>query len=201
MKLTERDKWIALVLPLAVVVVGYTLWYRSAVRPEADRAQQEYATAVANQVSREAVDRQREELKNLRVSLQEVQTRKAGLDRQAAELCGQWTGSGRQLAADQELVALFAQHHLHLIDESPAKGRTGADLPKSLSAALERLGWSADSGGQVRAFKLVGPYPQVLKAIQELARRRECLAIPIGLSMAQTDLSVHERQWMLLVWM
>ena len=59
----------------------------------------------------------------------------------------------------------------------------------------------AGKGGQVRAFKLAGSYPQVLKAVQELAGRRECLAIPIGLSMSEVDLSVHTRQWMLLVWM
>jgi hypothetical protein len=199
MKLTERDKWIALVLPLAMVLIVYTLWYRSAVRPEVASTREANAQARANQVPPEAVGRQREQVNLLQAEVKKVEARKADLDRQAAELCGQWTGSGRQLAADQELAALFFQHKLGLLDESPA---TGGDLPKSLTAALERLGWkSGTGGGQLRAYKLAGPYPQVLKAIQELARRRECMAIPIGLSMAEADLSAHERQWMLLVWM
>jgi hypothetical protein len=199
MKLTERDKWIALVLPAALVALGYGFWYRSAVHPEVLKAGQAHAAAVANQVSPASLARQRQQVEAARAKLKATEARKADLDRQAAELCGQWTSSGRQLAADHELVTLFATHRLDLVDESVAKGESR--LPRSLSVALERLGWSSGKGGQVRAFKLAGSYPQVLRAIQELAGRRECLAIPIGLSMAEADLSIHTREWMLLVWM
>jgi hypothetical protein len=199
MKLTERDKWIALVLPMAIVLIVYGFWYRSAVHPEVAKAAQAHAAAVAGQISPAVLARQYQQVEAARAAVKAAEGRKAGLDRQAAELCGQWTTSGRQLTADHELVTLFATHHLDLVDESPAKGESG--LPGSLSAALERLGWVAGRGGQVRAFKLAGSYPQVLKAVQELAGRRECLAIPIGLSMAEVDLSVSTRQWMLLVWM
>lgn len=201
-KITDRDRWLAMVLPTVLVVAGYAWWYHASMRPTLARQQQDYEAAMAGQLSPMAVAEQRRQAERPRQEIQELNAKKKTLDSEAALLCGQLANPGRQIASNRALVELFVRNELHLVEESALQGEAAAKLPKSLAAALARVGWSAQGGqGQVRSFKVTGGFPQVLKAIEELADSQPCLAIPIGLSMAQADPSLDERQWTLVVWM
>lgn len=202
MKITDRQRWLVLVLPTVLVVACYAWWYHASMRPVTARLQQDYETAVGGQLSPLAVAEQRRQADAPRQEIEALQQKKKALDSQAAQLCGELADPARQLEANKALMDLFVRNELNLVDEAPLQGEGAVKLPKSLAAALARVGWSAQSGGgQVRAFKLTGRFSQVLKAIEELADRQPCVAIPIGLSMAQADLTVNERQWTLVVWM
>jgi hypothetical protein len=202
MKITERERWLVMVLPTVLVVACYALWYQRSMRPALATLEQDYAAAVSGQLSPTAVAEQRRKADEPRRAIDQLQGKMKTLGSQAAAVCGPLGEPQRQIASNRALVDLFSRNGLSLVEETALQGEAATKLPKSLATALTRVGWSAQgSRGQVRSFKLNGSFGQVLKSIEELAEAEPCLAIPIGLSMAQADPNAGERQWTLIVWM
>jgi hypothetical protein len=202
MKLTERERLIVLLGPLAIILLGYAWWFNLFARPKLRAAQESYQQALAGRVGPLELPAQQAANAVLQREVDTLEKHKADLDAQAAEVCGHTIDPLRRIDSEHDLTDLFQRHGVQLVATGPASGGGAAKLPKSLSEAIERLGpRSRENSVQVRSLRLSGRFMDVLDAVRELSRAEASPVIPISLTMAEADLSADDRQWTLLVWM
>jgi hypothetical protein len=201
-KLTARERWIVLLLPGAAVLLGYAFWFIYSQRGPLAVARQNYDKAVLGAVSDAMVIEQQGNVARLQRELKELDQKKTALDRQVKDTCFCQVDPARRQQATEKMTALLARHRLQLIDESPTAAGHDAKLPRALTETLGRLG-SAEAAktGQLRSYRLVGAFPDVLRAVCELAAAAAPPAVPISLTMAEADGAGPGRTWTLLVWM
>ena len=205
MKLTDREKIILLLAPLAVVLGAYAWWFNLFVRAKFSAAQQAYEAAVAGQVSPTALVQEQARKTALQGEIDELQKQKTALESRAAGIAGQKTDALRGIQAEQQLTELFQRHALRLIEEGPGVQHGAAALPGSLAEAIGRVAGTgkppAEAARQVRRLRLAGRYPDLLAALRELAQAEHPPGIPLSVTMAEADVDVEQRSWTLLIWM
>ena len=202
MKMTDRERIVLLLLPVAVILAGYAWWFNIFYRHKVQAAERDYAVAVAAQVKPLDLMAQRAGNAKTQREVADLEKQKAKLEGQAAALCGKTVIPAERIHADSQLVELLRRHQLQVIEAGPAVKGGEAKLPKSLVEAIGRLGSAShDKTGQVRCLRLTGRFMDVLLAVQELSQTEASPVIPISLTMAEADLAADARQWTLLVWM
>jgi len=219
MKLTARERKLVFVLPAIFVAVGYGWWYGFSLRPREVQARRDYEAAVAGAVPESAVAQQQAAFAKLQQQMKELTAAKTRLDADAATLAGHAVRAAARLEANQKLASVFRRHHLHLIEESDSAAREGspaaAKLPTSLTEAQKRLepkdkhgaavnetaADKAARSAQLRTYKLVGQFIDVLAAVSELADQAAPPGVPLSLSMAAAEGDSPQQTWTLVIWM
>ena len=203
MKLTDREKVVLILAPVAVILGGYAWWFNLFHRQKVQEAQRAYDAAVAVQVRPTDLLQQKGRSIKLQREVDDLQRQESLLKAEAAAVCGRSADPLRRIDAERQLTELLRRHQLQLMDEAPAGKEGEAKLPGSLAEALGRFAeqGSRDGGGQVRRVRLTGRFLDLLAAMEELAKTDNPPGIPIRLTMADADADGQQRSWTLLVWM
>jgi hypothetical protein len=202
MKLTDRERLVLLLLPPALVLGGYSWWFNLFERPKLNQVEKEHRDVAAKQVSPAEVLQHQAVAARLQREVEELTDQKRRLQAEAAEIAGNVGEPAKRITAAHELTELFRRHGLHVVEEGLAKQGTDLKLPKSVTDAIGRLGTvSRERLGQVRCWRLAGRFADLRAAMQELAQQSAPPGIPVGLTMAEADVTVPQRHWTLFVWM
>lgn len=217
MKLTDREKLLLLVAPVAVILAGYASWFNLFQRAKLQATVAAYQAAAdeAAKISRYDAENAARLNRNLSGEVSRLEKQKQELEARADAVLGHTVDAQQRIAAGGRLTELFARHGLQVLEEGPAVKGGENKLPQSLAGALDRLG--KDRGrktqattraaapaatpetNQVRRFQLVGRYLDLMEAIQELARANDPPGVPIRLAMAEAEADVSGRSWTLWV--
>jgi len=202
MKLTDREKIVVLLAPLAIVLGGYGWWYNVFQRPKMQTAERDYEAAVAAQVKPLDMLEQQTRKKLLDRELDAIKKQKAQLDSLAATAAGHEADPVRRIEAEKQLGDLLRRHGLQLVEEGLAAQASQNKLPGSLAEAVGRFGKPTTARtAQVRRLRLSGTFMNVLAAVRELAALEAPPGVPISLSMSEADSQADYRTWTLLVLM
>ena len=202
MKLTDREKIILALLPLALILGGYAWWFNMFERHKLAKVQNEYNRAAEAAVRPIDVMNRRADVLGLEREIEILSPENRELEERIKQVCGTLTGARRRMRAIDELTILFKRYRLAIVEECPADQGNRKELPTSMAEATRRLMGSAKGqAGQVRCVHFTGRYTDVLAALEEIATDETPAAIPVGLTMAEADVAADQRKWMLLVWM
>jgi hypothetical protein len=202
MKMTERDKVMALLLPGVAVFAIYGWFVYPPKHTALNKAQAALADAQAKApelntqvlVAQSKLARASYDLKILNKKKQEAQQ---AWDKAA----GYCTDARLRNERIEKLDALLARHRLRVIEdaEADASSKDGKVAPAVEGLCQELAGMSAQLKPQLRKVRMVGRYLDVLGALDALATR-EVVAIPVGLMMKEAHPNYNVREWVLLVW-
>ena len=199
MKLSDRDKNLALVLPAIVVLVVYGVFFLRGKLAEQSQAARQLEAARSAAPPPEALEeqgRQVDLLKKLRADLQTQMHDTKSRWQALVAACTTPVGRNERVA---RLTRLMSDNKLDLLEDRNAD--TGQDV--KLSPALERLTermreLSAGQKPDLRRLRFHGRYSDVHQLLQELSQG-DVVAIPVGLTM-KTNADRERREWTLLVW-
>jgi hypothetical protein len=202
MKITEREKLVLTLLPLAIILGGYAWWFNMFERHRLAKVDADYDRAVAAAVRPLDVMEQRTTVAVLRREIESLKTQNKELEERRLRTLGELAGPQKRMQATGELTGLFERYGLQIIEECPAGKEHGAQLPKSMMEAFGRLaGPAKPAAGRVRCMHFTGRYLDVLAALDDIALDETPPAIPVGLTMSEADANGDVRSWTLLVWM
>jgi hypothetical protein len=200
MKLSERDRRLALLLPSIAVLAVYgvffargklTEWSRAAKTLEETRAKAPRPEELASQ-QRQLINAT-QETSNAEAKLHEAQQKW----RYGTAFCA--TGSERN-ARIEKLTSLLNNHDLRPMEDAEVdagvKDTKLSASAESLAKTITQL--SPAQKPQMRRIRFHGRYLDVLHALEALTQG-EALAIPVGLTMKTTS-DPERRDWVLLVW-
>jgi len=202
MKLTDREKIILTLLPLALILGGYAWWFNMFERHKLAKVQGEYDQAAKAAVRPIDVMNRKADVLGLEGEIEILTSENRELEQRVEQVCGTLTGAQRRMRAIDELTVLFDRHRLAIVEECPADQGKHKELPTSMAEATSRLMGSAKGrAGRVRCVHFAGRYADVLAALEEIAADETPAAIPVGLTMSEGDVAAELRKWTLLVWM
>jgi hypothetical protein len=202
-KLTNRDKVLLVVLPAIVIAGGYGYWINSSTGRQAELTRLQKSVEDANRSAPT-----QEELLAARSQFNTANYAARKLETELAQEKQRWESSGGQVfnpATRNERVGrlnnVLVRHGLALLADAPADGgTTELKPPPALEAFAKSL---AEKSPQAKPkpwrVRLYGSYPDVMKALTELAEG-EALCVPIGLTMKEWDIGKPAQEWTLLVW-
>jgi hypothetical protein len=200
MKLSDRDKRLALVLPAIVVLAVYGVFFARSKLTECSRAAKTLAETRAKAPRPEELAAQQRlllmatgETNRAQANLDDVQRRWL----YALAFCG--AGSQRN-ARIERLTSLLNSHDLRPLEDAEVdagvKDTKLTACAESLAKTITQL--APAQKPQLRRIRFHGRYGDVLHALEELTQG-ETLAIPVGLTMKTTS-DPERRDWVLLVW-
>jgi hypothetical protein len=205
MKLSDREKLLLLVAPVAVILAGYASWFNLFERAKLQAILSAHEAAVAGEPK--PFELRSETARNAALARDVARwvKQKQELEARADAALGQAVDPQWRIQAGGQLTALFSAHGLQVLHEEPAVTRTESKLPRSLAMALARLGKGrsrkTSESTQVRRLQLVGRYVDLMEAVEELAQADNPPGVPIRLAMAEADADADVRSWTLWVWM
>jgi hypothetical protein len=205
MTLSDREKLLLLVAPMAVILAVYASWFNLFERAKLQVIISAHEAAVAGEPQPFELPNQTGCNAVLTREVARWAKRKQELESQADAVLGHSVDPQRRIQAAGQLTELFSGHGLLVLHEEPAVKGNEIKLPRSLAGAIDRLG--KDRGRktrettQVRRLQLVGRYVDLLEAVEELAQADNPPGVPIRLAMAEADADAEARSWTLWVWM
>jgi hypothetical protein len=201
MKLSNRDRFLALILPALFVAMIYGFFWFKPRQEELNKAQIALEDARAKAPGlRMQVQQKQGELAVLKQKMQatELEMKKVRQEWDAAAgLC-----ANPRLRNDriEKLNGVLARRGLRMIEDGEADG-TKDDKPSptidSLGEQLAKL--SSQPKPQLRKIKVIGRYLDVLAALTDLAGS-DVVAVPVVLRMNEAPMTAKVREWVLLVW-
>lgn len=201
---TPREQMLLMLMPAFAVVAVYMLGYNR----DADlkKAREELEAFRPTAVSMADVGAERWKLEGLEEKKNEVAKEKTELAKRWAALDqGRQSDLAHRSSALLKLTQMLWDRGLHTFEESAA-AEVGSEMPPSFQDALTKLrgdnaAASSHSGGPQRLWKIrfYGRYGDVLEALETL-RDSGSPAIPVGLSMSETNPETDWRSWTLLIW-
>lgn len=199
MKLSERDKLLALLLPAVVIALGYTLFVLRTKVNEVTRAENALAEARSKAPSRDVILVQNAQLQKVTKENAELKAKLDGLDRQWRYATAFCTGGGNRNERIEKLTALLNKYDLHAVEDAEAE----SGKESSVSAAIEKLAQRVTHGATnakpyVRRIRFQGTYADVHSVLDGLAQN-DLLGVPVSLTMKQTDVPARH-EWLLLLW-
>jgi hypothetical protein len=202
MKISERERLVLTLLPLAIILGGYAWWFNMFERHRVAKVEADYERASAGAVRPVEVVGQRAQAAAQRRQIDSLKTERKELEDRRLRIVGELAGPQKRMRATDELTGLFERHGLQILEECPAGKDHAAQLPPSMTAAFGRLeGASKPLASQVRCIHFTGRYMDVLAALEEIAQHETPPAIPVGLTMSETEADRDVRTWTLQVWM
>jgi hypothetical protein len=205
MTLSDREKLLLLVAPVAVILAGYASWFNLFERAKLQAIVSAHEAAVAGAPKPFELPNEMACNAALTREVARCAKQKQELEARADAVLGQYVDSQRQIQAGQQLTDLFSRHGLEVLHEELAFKVDQIKLPRSLKGAIERLGRDRGRKGrentQVRRLRLVGRYIDLMDAIQELAQADNPPGTPISLKMDEADADAEARSWTLWVWL
>ncbi len=207
MKLTDREKLLLLVAPVAIILAGYASWFNLFQRAKLQAVTSAYQAAVDefDKIGPYDAANAARHNRNLTDEVSRREKQKQELEARADAVLGHAVDPQRRIHAGGQLTELFSGHGLQVLHEEPAVMRDETKLPRSLARAIVRLG--KDRGrktqetAQIRCLQMVGRYVDLMAAVQELAQADDAPGVPVRLTMAEADAAAEARSWTLWVWM
>lgn len=202
---SSRERWLLILLPAGLVVAGYAWGFMADLQDSVNATEKELSAAIENAVPLSEVAAEQIRLNELVEEERELAEEKRELEVELSRLAGGFgaaAGSGRTQAM-QDLSRLFELHGMTIVNETPSVGRD--QMPKSLANAISRLeafDTDADSKATVRMWRIqmVGRYTDLQRALTSMAQGG-ATAIPVSLSMAESQNRSSLRTWTLVVWL
>lgn len=204
MNTSARDRVLLLVLPSALVLMVYVLFFARPAWERGAKLDKELADARAKApppAQFRTVNAQMADLDREMVELRKLQKDLEDRWRVQAASCLDPAGRHERLA---RMVALLGRHRLALLEQAPAGAGAKVQAPRP-SPALEKLALrlQATAPGkqapQTWSLHLVGTFPDMMRALRELGSG-DPLAIPVGLSMDEVLHTTSLREWRLWLW-
>jgi hypothetical protein len=201
MKLSQRDKLVVLLLPALVICAVYG-WYFFPPKYAAWKAAH---NAMADAHNKAPALQDKVLLTQAKVALANRQLQSLESDKQRAyqawnQAAAHCTDPGMRNERIEKLNSLLARHGLRVIEDTEAEaGKDGKVAPAVEGLCKELASMSAQLKPQLRKVRMLGPYLDVVAALDDLATR-EVVAIPVGLMMKEAHLNDARREWVLLVW-
>lgn len=194
-----------ILLPAGLIVAGYAWGFMADLQDSVNATEKELATAIENAVPLSEVAAEQIRLNELIEEERTLEEEKRELEIELGRLAGGFgaaAGSGRTQAM-QDLSRLFELHGMTIVNETPSGGRD--QMPKSLSNAISRLeafDTSASEKPTIRMWRIemIGRYTDLQRALTSLAQGG-ATAIPVSLSMAESQNRSSLRTWTLVVWL
>jgi chromosome segregation ATPase len=200
MKLTNRERLLLPVMPVAVILAGFAWWFNAYQRPGLDAARSEYDQALAHQVRPPELAMQETSIRRTEQELARLEQQQTDLNRQADAFRGEMDDRVRHVRA-RELNQMLVRHGLVLIEERPSVGNAPAKLPRSLAEALNKLKKSPVENSHFRTLRLAGRFAEVRAAIRELADSPNPPGVPVSVTMDEARPTTDLHTWTLVLWM
>lgn len=201
---TPREQMLLMLMPAFAVVAVYMLGYSR----DADlkKAREELEAFRPTAVQPPEIQVAQWKLESLEEKRDEVKKEKTELEKRWAALDkGQQSDLSHRSGALLKLTQMLWDRGLHTFEESAAS-EIGSEMPPSFQDALtklkgDRAAASSSSGAPQRLWKIrfYGRYADVLEALESL-RDSGSPAIPVGLSMSESNPETDWRSWTLLIW-
>ncbi len=207
MTLSDREKLLLLVAPMAVILAGYASWFNLFERAKLQAITGAYQAAVDefDKIGPYDAANAARRNRNLTDEVRRWAKRKQELESRADAVLGHSVDPQRRIQAGGQLTELFSGHGLLVLHEEPAVKGNETKLPRSLAGAINRLdkdrGRKTRETTQVRRLQLLGRYVDLMEAVEELAQADNPPGVPIRLAMAEADADAEGRSWTLWVWM
>jgi hypothetical protein len=199
MKLSERDKLLAMVLPALLVLIVYGVFLMPRKLTERTMVAKTAAAARESAPRPEQLAERQAALGRLARDNELLRAHVDSLNKSWQVAACNCASPARRNERMEKLSALLKRHGLSFVDDDLAVD-TGKER---LAAFLVPLAQDITQGAanlkpQVRRLRFQGRFHDVLDALEELSRG-EILAIPVGLTM-KTIPHPDRREWLLLVW-
>lgn len=200
MKLNDRDKFLAMLLPAIIIVAAYGLFFLRGQITERIRVEKSLADARSRAPTHAQIAAQRMEMSKLRQEAKAVDAKLKQLQNQWKYETAFCTAGAHRHDRIEKLTNLFNKYGLSSIEDGEAE-TSGKDtkLNASLESILVKITQiSSTQKPQLRRIKFHGRFTDVHRVLDELATG-EVLAIPVNLTMKTTP-DTNRREWTLLVW-
>lgn len=214
----KRERWIKVLLPAAVVVTGYIIWFASPAMKELNKQEGRLSTLRANPTDRSAVTLAARAATELRSKKESLSTRRDNLVRELLSGRGVLGRSTDRAALIQQVKLICREQGLVVREEASAKagarppqclappsshtllaeatGKDRASMQTAIQAVQTELdGSDADDAGSSRdkrpqlwEVKVLGRYGQVL-ALLEALKDGQLSLLPASVQMEPIELS------------
>ena len=194
MKLTERDRQLAILLPAMALIIGYLMTVAAAPARRIKQLQQQIAQARQTAPGPfEIADYEQQTVRSAQ-KLAAVEA-ESGKIRSALDALRR-PSSGR---AAEQVAALLPRHRLALLEQSCLAG-----APKDAAPAVQRMAAefnlaASTDGPAFWRLKFVGAYGDVVEVLDELAAA-DYRVVPVNLTMADGS-QPGSKTWTLVLWM
>jgi hypothetical protein len=199
--MTQRDKFLAMVLPAGLILLGYGGWYRFSTKS---------AELAATRKALDEAERTAPRPDLLRLQERQLAIIPAEIDKWQGDLklaFERWEAVAGKCASAEErnerierLTGLLNRHKITVVTDGEADPSKGGKLPQALENLAKQFAETAKNHKpQLRQLHLEGSYFDVHGVLQELVLG-DVLAIPVGLTMKPSKESDAKLHWTLLVW-
>jgi hypothetical protein len=201
MKLTERDKLLAMFVPAIIVVAVYGLFFLRGKIAERTRVEKSLADVRAKAPSHAQIAEKRSERVKLMQETEAINGKLKALQQRwtyETEFCV--TGARRHDRVEK-LTNLLTKHDLTSMEDTEVESSNkDAKANAALESVVQKIAqMSSTQKPQLRRIRFHGRFESVQRALDELTTG-QVLAIPVGLTMKRTD-DPDRREWTLLVWL
>lgn len=189
-KLTPRERMLLLVLPAALVVMGYSIFFNARHMQALTRSTRDLNQArEKNRTQAIALDGPALDREITRLA-----TEKATLQRQLDVFRGSEATAAQRIEALVQVGALLRRHGLVVIEEGPAAA--GMNAPQTTVRGVAKSSPGTPAPERVWQIRFLGPWGSVQEALAEM-RGFEAGCFPINLTMAEPTPGVAARDWTL----
>jgi hypothetical protein len=202
LKLTDRDKVLALFLPAILVVTGYAYrfgWPRYSDLSKAQANQRNAEAQVPATTVKLIQSRARLADLSREIQVAEAEQRRAhGAWLAATGLCPEHLRRNERI---EQLTSVLQRCNLRLIEDGEVDLSRDLKITPTLEFLAKQM--SETTGPrkpQLRRLRLAGRYLDLLAALDDLAGRSDVLAIPVSVALKEGVPGTAVREWTLLVW-
>ncbi len=201
MKLNERDKILAILLPAIIVVAVYGVFFLRGKLADRTRAAKSLADARMTAPSHAQLAGQRMELSKLRKETDQLDGKLKLLQKKWSHETAFCVPGSQRHDRVEKLTNLLNKHHLSSLEDTEVEsGGRDSKVNASLESVVQKMAQlSSAQKPQLRRIRFHGRFLDVHRALDELATG-QVLAIPVGLTMKTTS-DPDRREWTLLVWL
>ena len=199
MKFSQRDKYLTLVLPGLLVLLGYGQFFLKGRLTEHGKTAAALAKAQSSLPSPTALEAAQANVLELAKDNDRAQTQIEQTKQVWQASIGAFAAPVRRNERIEKLTHLLIDNKLEILDDREADANKEGRLVPALEQLSGRI--SELSGGhkpQLRRIRVHGRYADVHRSLEVLSQG-PLLAIPVGLSMKRTG-ETERREWTLFVW-
>jgi hypothetical protein len=201
MKLSNRDKLLAMLLPTLIILLGYGLFFLRGKVTERNRLEKALADASAKAPKEAQFVQQYMEFARVKKETHAIQEQVQALQKKWHYETTFCAGGSVRHDRVEKFTNLLNKHHLTSLEDAAVEsGGKDARMSPALESMMKKIAQlSREQKPQMRRIRFHGRYAEVQQALDELATG-EVLAIPVGLTMKTTS-DPSRREWTLLVWL
>lgn len=192
----KREQLVIVLMPAAIVLLGYALFVYRGQQNEYKREKQRLESLSKQAVTEQDVMTVGTRVRFARREKSELQQQLDKLQGRIDEVCSRFGGASQQFGTIEQMTQLLRANDVSLISQSTTSEPPLSTHQKEVLQTIRER----SSGGQLeyRELQLQGRYTDVLAFLQQLGTARVSV-LPVSLELDTSDSTTGVHQWKIVI--